>query len=74
MEYYIKWSIIIIIERADDIIIARFLYNEIFYTFRSPIEILIDRGIYFYNNMIKEFYKLVQINHKFSISYHPQEF
>jgi transposase InsO family protein len=57
---------------ADSIETARFLYNEIFYTFGSPVEILIDRGTHFRNKMINEFYKLVQVKYKFSIVYHPQ--
>ena len=71
-EYYTKWPIAIPTKTADGSITARFLYSEIFCTFGSPLEILIDRGIYFRNNMIKEFCKLVQVNHKFSTPYHPQ--
>ena len=71
-EYYTRWPIAKAVQNADGITTAKFLYTDIFCTFGPPAEILTDRGTHFKNEMIKEFCKLVNVNHKFSTPYHPQ--
>ena len=71
-DYLTKWAEAKATTKNDARTTAKFLYEEIFTRFGLPLEIVLDRGVHFVNEIIEFMMSEFLISHKKSAPYHPQ--
>src|SRR6185436_3914571 len=71
-DYFTKWPEARVIEKADAITVAWFLYDEIICRHGCPREILSDRGAVFVSQVVANLVNIMGAHHRLASAYHPQ--
>ena len=71
-DYMTKWVEARVIRKVDVKSIARFIYEQAITRFGCPIEMVIDRGTHFINEVISEMLVKFMIIHRKSTPYYPR--
>ncbi|GJT41573.1 reverse transcriptase domain-containing protein [Tanacetum coccineum] len=71
VDYVSKWAEAQALPTNDARVVITFL-KKLFCRFRMPKALIRDRGTHFYNKIMERTMKRYGVNHRFSISYHPQ--
>jgi len=71
-DYLTKWDETKEIKATIEEKVAKFLWENVFYKFGYPRELVIDQGSQFTSNMIKDLLGQHKIKHRTSTPYHPQ--
>ncbi|MCO5612383.1 hypothetical protein L7F22_066650 [Adiantum nelumboides] len=71
-DYLTKWAKAKFTRKNDARTTAAFLYENVFTRYEFPIEIVSDRGTYFFNEVIEYFLSEFMVIHNKSAPYHPQ--
>ena len=70
--YLTKWAKARATTRNNTCTTTKFLYEKIFTRLGVPLEIVLDRGVHFVNEIIKFMMSEFLISHKKIAPYHPQ--
>jgi IS30 family transposase len=73
MDYFIKWAEAMPTIKSDGKTAAVFVFNQIIARFGIPRDIVIDHGIHFQNEMMKELEPKLGFKHDHSSPYYPWE-
>lgn len=72
IEYCTRWPIAVPVNDLSATTVGKFIYEHIIGPFGSPHELITDRGKYFLQAGLQEFFKKRQIDHRPTTPYHPQ--
>ncbi|GKD49035.1 reverse transcriptase domain-containing protein, partial [Tanacetum coccineum] len=71
VDYVSKWAKAQALPTNDARVVVTFL-KKLFYHFGMPKALISDRGTHFCNKIMEKTMKRYGVNHRFSMSYHPQ--
>jgi hypothetical protein len=72
IDYASRWPKAVPVKDMSTATVAKFLFDHIIADWGSPLEIITDRGKYFLQEGLQEFFKRRQIDHRPTSPYHPQ--
>jgi len=71
-DYVTKWVEAKALTRATEQVVSDFLFEDIFFRFGIPKEIVTDGGPQFTSHMIQKLVEKYKIHHRITTPYHPQ--
>jgi len=72
VDYATKYVIVKPVKRRDASSVAQFIYENITCRFGSPLEIITDRAMSFFDSVLQEYLKILEIHHLPTTPYTPR--
>jgi hypothetical protein len=71
-DYLTMWAEASAVARADKVTTTDFIYNQIVCRYGCPLEIVLDQGGHFVNDVLKDLLQEMSVKHRRASPYYPQ--
>jgi transposase InsO family protein len=71
-DYLTKWAEAAAVPKADKVVAAEFIFNQVVCKYGCPLEVVTDQGGHFMNDVLRELLQHMSIKHHRASPYYPQ--